>query len=101
MEGGEGDVAQEVRVDALPEVEHAVDARLAAHALDRSDETAGHAAVKKCEKAYRAWAWVFRNSSGSTQTTASARASPPLMAGTIQETLGMAEAKRDYQWFVK
>ena len=41
VEGGEGDVAQEVRVDALPEVQHAVDAGFAAHALDRSDQTAG------------------------------------------------------------
>lgn len=101
MEGGEGDVAQEVRVDALPEVQHAVDAGLAAHALDCSDQTAGHAAMKRRANAYRAWAWVFKNSSGSTQTTARARARPPLMAGTIQETLRMAETARDYQWFVK
>ena len=101
MKGGEGDVTQKVRVDTLPEVEYAVDTGLSTHTLDRSDETSRHAAMKRCENAYRAWACVFKNSNGSTQTTASVRARPPLMAGTIHETLRMEKISRCYQWFVK
>lgn len=101
VKSGEGDVAEQIRVHALPEIEHAVNTCLATHALDRADEAAGHSRMKSKEQSHLACACVLRNSSGSTQTTASARARPPLMAGTIQDTLIISNESETDQWFVK
>lgn len=101
VKSGEGDVAEQIRVHALPEIEHAVDACLSTYALDRADEAPGHSRMKNKEQSHLACACVLRNSRGSTQTTASARARPPLMAGTIQDTLIISQSDRTDQWFVK
>ena len=42
MQRREGDIAQQVRVNALPEVENAVDLRFAADSTNRADHAAGH-----------------------------------------------------------
>ena len=46
MQRGEGDIAQQVRVDAFPEVKHAVDRSFVAYATNRADHAAGHSSVQ-------------------------------------------------------
>lgn len=46
MQRGEGDIAQQVRVDAFPEVKHAVDRSFVAYTTNRADHAAGHSSVQ-------------------------------------------------------
>lgn len=50
MQRGEGDIAQQVRVDAFPEVEHAVDRSLVADATDSTDHASGHSALQSAPR---------------------------------------------------
>lgn len=50
MQRGEGDIAQQVRVDAFPEVEHAVDRGFVAYAPNRADHASGHSSEQLAQR---------------------------------------------------